>query len=102
MNYQFFAPAFGFIPEDKAGLLWESLEGVQVTTAPPHSTGARLASQTRLIKSVRLTSAISTLISSMCRNLTNVEVLMLANVSHKACKITAVANAPPTPQLKVV
>jgi hypothetical protein len=31
---------------------------------------------------------------------TNVALLMLANVSHKTCRMTAVAKAPPTLQLK--
>ena len=39
--------------------------------------------------------------SSMLRNPTNVELLMLAKVSHNACKMTAVANAPTTLQLKI-
>ena len=60
-------------------------------TRPPPSSVARLASRNRLIKSVRLIRAISTVTISMLRNPTNVELLMPAKVSHNACKTTAVA-----------
>jgi hypothetical protein len=36
----------------------------------------------------------------MLTNPTNVALLMLANVSHKTCRMTVVAKAPPTLRLK--
>ena len=71
--------------------------------APPPSptiSAALLASRTRLIKSVRLTRAISKLTTSMLTDPTNVALLILGNVSHKTCRISAVAKAPSALQLK--
>src|SRR5918998_3927156 len=57
---------------------------------------AELASLTRLISSVRLTTATSRPRSSRLKNPTKVVPLERLNASHSTCNMTAVAKAPTT------
>src|SRR5215213_167278 len=62
---------------------------------------ARRASRTRRSRSTRLTTATSRLSNITPKNSTKVALLMLAKVSHRACRTTAVRKAPPTRQFNV-